>query len=68
MKVPCVRSIAARSPGAAWQLLTSDERRRLLAYIERAQAWETSPSLDAACYSTNKYWKGELSAMVSAVR
>ena len=68
MNLPCVRSIAARSPGAAWQLLTLDEQRRLLVYIEKTKVWAAEPSMDAAWYSTTKHWKGEPTGRVLTAR
>jgi hypothetical protein len=60
-----VRSIAARSPTAAWQLLNQEEQRRLLDYVERAQGWVAEATLDAAAYTTSKKRKGEQACRVS---
>ena len=54
------RSLAARSARVAWELLRQDEQHRLLAYIEKAKAWEAMiPPLDTACCKTNKHRKAE---------
>ena len=59
------RSLAAR---VAWELLRQDEQHRLLAYIEKAKAWEaTIPPLDTACCKTNKHRKAESSGRVRTV-
>jgi hypothetical protein len=65
MNLPRVRSIAARSPNAAWQLLTPDEQRRLLDYVERAQGWAVKATLDATCSTVSKQRKGERPGRVS---
>jgi hypothetical protein len=58
-------SLAARSARVAWELLRQDEQHRLLAYIEKAQAWESMiPPLDTACCKTDKHWKAESSGRV----
>ncbi len=62
------RSLAARSAQVAWELLRQDEQHRLLAYIEKAKAWEaTIPPLDTACRKTNKHRKAESSGRVRTV-
>jgi hypothetical protein len=59
------RSLAARSARVAWELLRQDEQHRLLAYIEKAKAWEAMiPPLDTACCKTNKHRKAESSGRV----
>jgi hypothetical protein len=59
------RSLAARSARVAWELLRQDEQHRLLAYIEKAKAWEaTIPSLGTARCKTNKHRKAESSGWV----
>jgi hypothetical protein len=62
------RSLAARSARVAWELLRQDEQRRLLAYIEKAKAWEAMiPPLDTACCKTDKHRKAESSGLVKTV-
>jgi len=62
------RSLAARSARVAWELLRQDEQHRLLAYIEKAKAWEaTIPPLDTACCKTNKHQKAESSGRARTV-
>jgi hypothetical protein len=62
------RSLAARSVRVAWELLRQDERHRLLAYIEKAKAWEAMiPPLDMACCKTDKHRKAESSGRVRTV-
>jgi hypothetical protein len=59
------RSLAARSARVAWELLRQDEQHHMLAYIEKAKAWEaTTPPLDTACCKTNKDRKAESSGQV----
>ena len=59
------RPLAARSARVAWELLRQDEQYHLLAYIEKAKAWEaTIPPLDTACCKTNKHRKAESSGRV----
>ena len=59
------RSLAARSARVAWELLRQDEQHRLLAYIEKAKAWEaTIPTVDTDCCKTNKHRKAEWSGRV----
>ncbi len=65
VKAPRVRSIAARSPTAAWQLLSPEEQRRLMDYVERAQGWAAKATLDATCYIVSKQRKGERPGRVS---
>ncbi len=59
MEAPRVRSIAARSPMATWQLLSPEEQRRLLDYVERVQGWAAKATLDATCSTVSKQRKGE---------
>ena len=62
------RSLAARSARVAWELLRQDEQRLLLAYVEKAKAWEVPESpLDTACCKTNKPRKAESSGRVRTV-
>ena len=62
------RSLAARSARVAWELLRQDEQHRLLAYIEKAKAWEaTIPPLDTACCKTDKLRKVESSGRIRTV-
>jgi len=65
VETPRVRSIAARSPTAAWQLLSPKEQHRLLDYVERAQGWAVKATLDATCKTTSKPRKGEQAVTVS---
>jgi hypothetical protein len=65
VEAPRVRSIAARSPMAAWQLLSPEEQQLLLDYVERAQGWAAEATLDATCYTTSKPRKGEQAVTVS---
>jgi hypothetical protein len=58
------RSLAARSARIAWELLRQDEQLRLLAYIEKAKAWEVKiPPLG----KTNKHRKAESPGRVRTV-
>jgi hypothetical protein len=62
------RSLAARSAWVAWKLLRQDEQHCLLAYVEKAKAWEaTIPPLDTACCKTNKLRKAESLGRVRTV-
>jgi hypothetical protein len=62
------RSLAARSARVAWELLRQDEQHRLLAYIEKAKAWEEAiPPLDTACCKTDKLRKADSSGRVRTV-
>jgi hypothetical protein len=60
-----VRSIAARSPMAAWQLLSPEEQQLLLDYVDRAQGWAAKAIPDATCYTLSKQRKGERPDRVS---
>jgi hypothetical protein len=56
------RSLAARSERVAWELLRQDEQHLLLAYVEKAKAWEAAiPPVDTACRKANKHRKAESS-------
>jgi hypothetical protein len=61
-------SLAARSARVAWELLRQDDQHRLLAYIEKAKAWEAMiPPLDTACCKTDNRRKAESSGRVRTV-
>jgi hypothetical protein len=62
------RSLAARSAWVAWELLRHDEQHRLLAYIEKAKAWEaTMPPLDTAHCKTDKHREAGSSGLLRTV-
>jgi hypothetical protein len=62
------RSLAALSARIAWELLRQDEQHRLLAYVEKAKAWEAMIlPLDTACCKTHKLRKAESSGRVRNV-
>jgi hypothetical protein len=67
VETPRVRSIAARSPTGACQLLSPEEQHRLLDYVERAQGWAVKATFDATCKTTSKPLKGEQAVTVSKV-